>query len=704
MNREASLAGTMLAGRYDVLELLGSGGMGAVYRARDRELDEVVALKVIRSELAAQPAMVERFRREVKLARRVTHANVARTFELGVADGILFCTMELVDGESLTQRLARGRVLSLGEAVAIACAMCDALAAAHAADVIHRDIKPDNVLIDHTGRVVVADFGVAAAGATSRGELSGTLAYMAPEQARGERPTPAVDVYSVGVVLREMLGGQPGELGDVIARATATVAAERLQSASQLRRALEPWLRASQPVIEAARIADRTDVTTVIVLAPSGPEDRIYLAEAVHEELLARLLRVPRLRVLPRVGGLHERAFGVCSELVGNELAVEITHAVGPPTKLQLPLATDQLGAAADVIAAAITGAVSYTSASAAAEAHDLWLRARHMIQRDFTRTGQALDLLERARALAPEDARITASIAIAHGRVAFFRADLADSAMAIASKLARETVEAAPDLADAQLAAGYVELATGNPVAAARHFRIAIARAPLLADAHEQLGRMLLETGYLDDALARLEEAIAINPNLRNARWSIAGAAALEKRWDEHDRIVAELRAQGLDRSFGRARYAWWRHDWDHLREVRASMAGFDRGLFPGLLDAVFAIFLEGKWAEKKELVLAAAAKPSPSRRAKAFICQLGAEVAAFAGDRETSLAMLARASDNCLFDLHWLDRCPLLDSVRDQPGFATVRTIVKHRADAILDAVYGERDLALSETAIAT
>ena len=98
------LTGKTLANRYDLLALIGTGGMGAVYRARDRELDEVVALKVIRHDLAALPAMAERFRHEVKLARRVTHVNVARTFELGSADGVMFCTMELIDGESLTTR------------------------------------------------------------------------------------------------------------------------------------------------------------------------------------------------------------------------------------------------------------------------------------------------------------------------------------------------------------------------------------------------------------------------------------------------------------------------------------------------------------------------------------------------------------------------------------------------------------------------
>src|SRR5262245_57001918 len=141
---ETRLVGQTLAGRYDLIELLGVGGMGEVYRARDRELDELVALKVIRAELASASDVVDRFRHEVKLARRVTHANVARTFELGQADGLMYCTMQLVDGESLLHRLARERRLEVAEAVGIACALCDALIAAHAADVIHRDIKPAN--------------------------------------------------------------------------------------------------------------------------------------------------------------------------------------------------------------------------------------------------------------------------------------------------------------------------------------------------------------------------------------------------------------------------------------------------------------------------------------------------------------------------------------------------------------------------------
>ncbi len=138
---EIELTGQVLAGRYEVLALVGRGGMGSVYRVHDRELDEVVALKVLLPEYAALPGMIEHFRREVKLARRVTHRNVARTFELGEHAGLRFLTMEFIAGEPLSQRLRRGP-LSLSAAAPIAAAVCDALQAAHAVGVVHRDFKP----------------------------------------------------------------------------------------------------------------------------------------------------------------------------------------------------------------------------------------------------------------------------------------------------------------------------------------------------------------------------------------------------------------------------------------------------------------------------------------------------------------------------------------------------------------------------------
>ena len=203
------LSGTTLAGRYDVIDLLGEGGMGEVYRARDRELDELVALKLLRPDVASLPAWLDRFRNEVRLARRVTHRNVARTFELGEAGGTRFLTMELVDGESVGSVLERRGPLDVASAARIGLGMAEALAAAHAVGVVHRDVKPDNVMVARDGRVVVTDFGIAhetrdEAGART---FAGTPAYMAPEQAAGEPATPLSDLYALGVTLFEMVTG-----------------------------------------------------------------------------------------------------------------------------------------------------------------------------------------------------------------------------------------------------------------------------------------------------------------------------------------------------------------------------------------------------------------------------------------------------------------------------------------------------------------
>ncbi|HSN24727.1 MAG TPA: serine/threonine-protein kinase, partial [Kofleriaceae bacterium] len=207
---------TLIAERYEVLGLLGQGGMGRVYRARDTKLDEVVALKMLRRELADVPGMLERFRQEVKLARRVTHANVVRTYDLGSHGDDHFLTMEYVDGRSLAQQLDDGP-LSVDEAVRIARAIAAGLAAAHASAVMHRDLKPDNVLVGRDGRIAINDFGIARLAqepSVTGDKLVGTPAYMAPEQVEGRELTPAADVYAFGAILFEMLTGRRAWRGD----------------------------------------------------------------------------------------------------------------------------------------------------------------------------------------------------------------------------------------------------------------------------------------------------------------------------------------------------------------------------------------------------------------------------------------------------------------------------------------------------------
>jgi serine/threonine-protein kinase len=215
---DLSDAATLLyGGRYELLDLVGAGGAGTVYRARDVELDEIVALKVLRKELLGSGSILENFRSEVKLARRVTHRNVARMFDIGEQDGERFLTMEFVEGELLTGRINSGpeggpRPLPLPQVQDIIDQVCAGLTAAHAVGIIHRDLKPDNIIIGKDNRVVITDFGIARALKSDKanqgeGEFVGTPEYMSPEQAEGNPVDVRTDIYSLGVVLFELLTG-----------------------------------------------------------------------------------------------------------------------------------------------------------------------------------------------------------------------------------------------------------------------------------------------------------------------------------------------------------------------------------------------------------------------------------------------------------------------------------------------------------------
>jgi serine/threonine-protein kinase len=214
----AEAAEELFAGRYLLLNQLGRGGMGIVYRARDTLVGDVVALKMLELGKSQGPELLERFRREVRLARRITHPNVARTHDLGEHAGHLFLTMEYVEGEDLQSLLGRERPLGAARAARIALAVCEGLAAAHAAGVVHRDLKPANVLVEASGRVVLTDFGIARAmagetAARTQG-MVGTPMYMAPEQLAGAEVDARADLYAMGLLLYEMLTGEAPFTGD----------------------------------------------------------------------------------------------------------------------------------------------------------------------------------------------------------------------------------------------------------------------------------------------------------------------------------------------------------------------------------------------------------------------------------------------------------------------------------------------------------
>jgi serine/threonine protein kinase len=204
------LPGRLLAGRYRIIALLGKGGMGEVYRADDLTLGQPVALKFLPDEAARDEGLLERFRNEVRIARRVSHPNVCRVYDLGDVDGHTFFTMEYVDGEDLASLLRRIGRLPPDKALDIARQLCAGLAAAHAKSVLHRDLKPANIMLDGRGQVVITDFGLAGLADSIRGAeiRSGTPAYMAPEQLSGQEVTVRSDIYALGLVLYEVFTGK----------------------------------------------------------------------------------------------------------------------------------------------------------------------------------------------------------------------------------------------------------------------------------------------------------------------------------------------------------------------------------------------------------------------------------------------------------------------------------------------------------------
>ncbi len=232
-----SEAGELIAGRYKIVRWIGGGGMGRVYEAFDNELEERIALKVLKAGLSADA--IERFRREVKLTRRIQHRNVARMHDIGDHDGEKFLTMELIDGQSLTGDVGMAP-MTWERLRSVAEQMCDGLAAAHAAGVIHRDLKPDNVMVERvTGRVVITDFGIARSeddpGVTRIGAVIGTPRYMAPEQLAGAELDGRSDLFALGVMLFELATGRrpwDGDTAVAIAVAQATQPPRSLDTAT----------------------------------------------------------------------------------------------------------------------------------------------------------------------------------------------------------------------------------------------------------------------------------------------------------------------------------------------------------------------------------------------------------------------------------------------------------------------------------------
>jgi eukaryotic-like serine/threonine-protein kinase len=211
-------AGTTFARRYQIIEDLGKGGMGRVYKVFDTEVQEKMALKLLRPDIAADEKTIERFRNELKLARGIAHRNVCRMYDLGREEGTYYITMEYISGEDLKSLIHRIGALPVGKAVSIASQVAEGLSEAHRLGVVHRDLKPQNIMIDRDGNARIMDFGIArslaARGITGAGVMIGTPEYMSPEQVDGKEADQRADIYALGIILFEMLTGHLPFEGD----------------------------------------------------------------------------------------------------------------------------------------------------------------------------------------------------------------------------------------------------------------------------------------------------------------------------------------------------------------------------------------------------------------------------------------------------------------------------------------------------------
>ena len=298
------MIGTVLSGRYRLEAKLGSGGMSTVYLARDETLDRPVAVKVMHREMSEQPDQLERFRQEARAVAKISHPNVVSVIDAGEGDGHPYIVFEYVEGETLKQRIARLDSLDIQEAIAYAIEIARGLSIAHARNMVHRDIKPQNVLIDDEGRAKLTDFGISRQleqdGMTAPGRVLGTTDYVAPEQAMGRPADPRSDIYSLGVVLYEMLVGQVPFHADsqvgvamkhvnedlpdvqrrrpevsaavalVVERSTAKDPAERYQDVGEMIEDLSTALE-----VEAARAGSTTGEATSVLDAVPPPKRKL---------------------------------------------------------------------------------------------------------------------------------------------------------------------------------------------------------------------------------------------------------------------------------------------------------------------------------------------------------------------------------------------------------------------------------------------
>jgi len=345
--------GTVFAGRYEMLEVLGGGGMGKVYRVYDRKLEEEVALKLIKPEISANRKAIERFKNELKVARKITHKSVCKMYDLGESGGTSYITMEYVPGEDLRSFIHRSKQLTVATSLSIAIQVAAGLGEAHRLGIVHRDLKPGNIMIDKEGNAKIMDFGIArtlaVAGETAEGIIIGTPEYMSPEQVEGRDVDARSDIFAFGCVLYEMLTGKSAFGRKTAAQAIAAVLHEEAPLVSEsgvevpeeLQRVISRCLekdpecrfRSINDVVSlltgpekgAAKGERETREVSVAVLPfmnMSSDRENEYFSDGLAEELINSLSRIAGLNVVSRTSSFSFKGKNLDIRQIADKLNV----------------------------------------------------------------------------------------------------------------------------------------------------------------------------------------------------------------------------------------------------------------------------------------------------------------------------------------------------------------------------------------------